>query len=190
AEDRLTALRDATGICRLIAASPFHLAALRSVGALALPDWWIGAGFVRSLVWDHLHAFAVPTRLRDVDVIWFDAQRASASVDDTLTAQLRAIQPEVPWSVKNQARMHGRNGDRAYRSSTDAMRHWPETATAVAVTLAADGTLNLAAPFGVDDLLAMLMRPTPHFRERMAAYRARQSAKEWHATWPMLRDAD
>lgn len=31
--------------------------------------------------------------------------------------------------VKNQARMHLRNGDRPYQSATDAMRYWPETAT-------------------------------------------------------------
>lgn len=185
----MTALRDAAGICRLIGASPFHIAALRSVRALALPDWWIGAGFVRNLVWDHLHDFAVPTRLADVDVIWFDPQCGTAEIDDALTAKLREIQPGVPWSVKNQARMHVRNGDSAYRSSTDAMRHWPETATAVAVTLAADGTLDLAAPFGTGDLLAMLLRPTPHFRHRAADYRARQSSKDWRAIWPRLRDA-
>jgi uncharacterized protein len=184
----MTALRDAAGICRLIGASPFHVAALRSVGALALPDWWIGGGFVRNLVWDHLQGFTVPTRLTDVDVIWFDPQRGTAEIDDALTAKLRAIEPKVPWSVKNQACMHQRNGDSAYRSSIDAMRHWPETATAVAVTLAADGALDLAAPFGTDDLLAMLVRPTPHFRHRTADYRARQSSKNWRALWPQLRD--
>jgi len=184
----MIALRDGAGICRLIAASPFHAAALRSVAALVLPDWWIGAGFVRNLVWDHLHGFGAPTRLADVDVIWFDPLRGTAEIDDALTAKLGTTWPEAPWSVKNQARMRERNGDSAYPSSIDAMRHWPETATAVAVTLAADGTLDLAAPFGTDDLLAMLVRPTPHFRHRTGDYIARQSSKNWRAMWPQLRD--
>jgi uncharacterized protein len=185
----VTELQDAAGICRLIAASPFHLAALRSVSALALPDWWIGAGFVRSLVWDHLHRAAKPTLLGDIDVIWFDTQRRTADIDDALTTKLRAVHPGVPWSIKNQARMHERNGDRPYRSSLDAMCHWPETATAVAVTLSNTVTLNLAAPFGTDDLLTMVVRPTPHFRQhRMDAYRARQNRKNWRVFWPLLRD--
>ena len=185
----MTELRDASGIYRLIAASPFHLAALRSVSVLALPDWWIGAGFVRSLVWDHLHSVAKPTRLGDVDVIWFDPQRAAVDIDDALTAKLRAAHPGVPWSIKNQARMHERNGDTPYRSSLDAMYHWPETATAVAVTLADTGALDLTAPFGIDDLLAMVVRPTPHFRQhRMDAYRARQNCKDWRVFWPRLRE--
>jgi len=185
----VTGLQDAAGICRLIAASPFHLAALRSVNALALPDWWIGAGFVRSLVWDHLHGIGKPTPLTDIDVIWFDRQHATADIDDALTAKLRAAHPGVPWSIKNQARMHERNGDRPYRSSLDAMRHWPETATAVAVTLADTATLDLAALFGTGDLLAMLVRPTPHFRQhRMDVYHARQNRKNWRMFWPGLRD--
>ncbi len=183
-------LRDAADICRLIASSPFHVAALQSVGAFALPDWWIGAGFVRSIVWDHLHGFAVATPLDDVDVIWFDRQRATEAIDRTLEAKLAAAHPGIPWSVKNQARMHERNSDKPYRSSVDAMRHWPETATAVAVTLAHTGVLDLAAPFGIDDLLAMVVRPTPHFRQdRAAAYRDRQRAKNWRVLWPKLRDA-
>lgn len=182
-------LRDAADICRLIASSPFHAAALRTVGAVGLPDWWIGAGFVRSIVWDHLHGFAVPTPLDDVDVIWFDRQRATAAIDRALEAELAAAHPGVPWSVKNQARMHERNGDEPYGSSVDAMRHWPETATAVAVTLAGAGVLELAAPFGTGDLLAMVVRPTPHFRQhRMAPYRERQRAKNWRMRWPNLRD--
>jgi len=85
--------------------------------------------------------------------------------------------------------MHLRNGDRPYRSAFDAMCHWPETATAIALRLHDDDALELAAPFGVDDLLAMVLRPTPHFRaHRLEAYRERQRAKNWHTRWPRLRE--
>lgn len=85
--------------------------------------------------------------------------------------------------------MHLRNGDRPYRSSVDAMCHWPETATAIALTLRDDNVIELAAPFGVDDLLALVLRPTPHFlAHRRSAYIERQRAKNWPARWPRLRE--
>jgi hypothetical protein len=182
-------LRNAGDVCQFFAASSWHRTVLETVRALDLPDWWIGAGFVRNAVWDHLHGFSSPTPLDDIDVVWFDPARAEKSIDDSLLTSLRVRQPDLPWSVKNQARMHLRNGDRPYRSSVDAMCHWPETATAIAVTLRRDDALELAAPFGVDDLLAMVLRPTPHFRaHRLAAYRERQRAKSWHTRWPRLRE--
>ena len=42
----------------------------------------------------------------------------------------------------------------------------------------------------LDDLLAMVIRPTPHARAcRMAAFRARLAAKDWLKAWPKLRVA-
>ncbi|HEV2550922.1 MAG TPA: nucleotidyltransferase family protein [Stellaceae bacterium] len=162
---------------------------LETVRALGLPDCWIGAGFVRNAVWDRLHGFSSPTPLDDIDVVWFDPARAEKSVDEALLTSLRARRPDLPWSVKNQARMHLRNGDRPYRSSQDAMRHWPETATAVALRLHDDDVVELAAPLGVDDLLALVLRPTPHFRaHRLSAYLERHRAKNWCARWPRLHE--
>ena len=43
--------------------------ALRAVHHLGLPDCWVGAGFVRALVWDHLHGYNEATPLDDVDLI-------------------------------------------------------------------------------------------------------------------------
>lgn len=40
-------------------AQRWHL--LDIVRSLALPDCWIGAGFVRNAVWDHLHGRAIAT---------------------------------------------------------------------------------------------------------------------------------
>ncbi len=70
------------------------------------------------------------------------------------------------------------------------LRHWLETPTAVAVRLEAGGRLSLLAPLGLDDLLGLVLRPTPHARanpERLAAYRARLKRKNWPALWPKLR---
>lgn len=171
----------------IIAADPLRMRILRRVEALQLADCWVAAGFVRSAVWDHLHQrldSALPT---DIDVIWFDGASDCKTVDGEIEAALRRWDETLDWSVKNQARMHRRNGDRPYTSATDAMRHWPETATAVAVRLGADDRIEVAAPFGLNDLFDLIVRPTARFKgEKRQAYLDRLRAKNWLANWPDL----
>ncbi len=83
--------------------------------------------------------------------------------------------------------MHLRNGDAPYASSIDAMRHWPETATAVAVRRTEDDDCKIAAPFGLDDLFGLMLRPTPRFtRDRRDIFAERLRSKQWTLSWPML----
>ncbi|WP_449222095.1 nucleotidyltransferase family protein [Tistrella mobilis] len=175
----------------IVTASPAHLSILGEVAACGLPDCWVAAGFVRDLVWDHLHGRAPELPRNDIDVIWFDAARPDSAQDKALEAQLSAIRPDVRWSVDNQARMHLRNDDPPYASAVDAMRHWPETATAVAVQLAAGGQLRVAAPHGLADLFAIIARPTPGFMTgaRHAVHLQRVKDKRWRDRWPLLRIA-
>jgi hypothetical protein len=87
--------------------------------------------------------------------------------------------------VKNQARMHLRNGDAPYRNTLDAVAHWAETATAVAAR-SIGGTVEVMAPYGVDDLLNLIVRPAPVFGHKMDVYCERVMAKGWPALWPKL----
>jgi len=170
----------------LISADAARVRLLERVKALDLPDCWIGAGFVRSAVWDHLHGRAPAAPDGDVDVIWFDRTRAASDIDRELEARLNGIEPSVGWSVKNQARMHLRNGDEPYTSTADAMSHWPETATAVAVRLT-DSGIEILAPFGLDDLFSLTVRPTPAFSgKRLPILQERMREKRWLERWPRL----
>ncbi|MBI3516172.1 MAG: nucleotidyltransferase family protein [Proteobacteria bacterium] len=171
----------------LLHADARRLALLAAVEALALPDGWIGAGFVRAAVWDAGHGRPAADPADDIDVVWFDPTRATADHDRALEARLATLAPAVRWSVKNQARMHARNGDPPYRSTADALRHWPETATAVAVRRR-DGALDWLAPFGLDDLFAMTIRPTPAFAgDRRTVVLDRVRDKRWLERWPLAR---
>ncbi len=174
-------------LLRLIASDPWRMACLEAVAALGLPDCWIGAGFVRTPVWDRLHGHAAPTPLPDIDVIYHrpgDGPAEEAAAEAALAARL----PGEPWSVRNQARMHRRNGDRPYRSTADALTFWLETPTALAMRLAPDGRFELLAPFGLDDLYGLVMQPTPHARaQRLPAYRARLASKAFGKTWPKIK---
>jgi len=179
--DRLAALQ------ALIASDPQRMRVLTLVRALDLPDCWVGAGFVRNRVWDHLHARPVSPLPQDIDVIWYDPEHGTPERDRALEAALCARDATLAWSVKNQARMHGRNGDLPYRSALDAMRHWPDTATSVGVRLDHDGAIEVAAPFGLDDLFDAVVRPTPRFAtDKYPVFLERVRAKRWLATWPGL----
>ena len=144
------------------------------------------AGLIRNAVWDRLHAFDPSgSEGNDVDVVYFNAEVAAQHHDMAIEAELREQMPDVLWEVRNQARMHGRNEDPPYRSTEDAMRYWPDTATAIAARLS-NGRVEVLAPFGVEDLVEFTVRPTPAFATKHDQYRKRLAAKNWSARWPRL----
>jgi hypothetical protein len=179
----LRSIEDIAGI--LEAHADLH-ALLCHVETLCLPDSWVGAGFVRNSVWDVLHGSRIDaSRLNDIDVIFFDPSDAGEEREADLERRLRQVAPGFAWSVKNQARMHGRNGDRPYSDTFDAIAHWPETATAIAARRV-QGRIEIIAPHTINDLLNLIVRPTPAFRHKMDVYRRRVTDKNWPARWPKL----
>lgn len=181
-------MTDQTAVLKqLIQSDLVRMQALRAVRELALPDCWVAAGFVRNCVWDFLHSYSVPTPLSDIDVIYFDPSSTTDDHDYRIEARLRGYWPNLPWSVKNQARMHSRNGDEPYLSASEAMKHWPETATAAGVRLERNSDISVSAPFGLSDLFKLVVRPTPAFKGRMHIFHDRLSTKGWLEQWPQLR---
>ncbi len=166
---------------------PQATAILRAVRALGLNDWAIGAGFARNPVWDALSGFRRPTPPSDIDVLYHDATDLAPAREAEHEARLRATLPGPVWSVTNQARMHIDNDDAPYGSTENALRHWLETPTCIALRLEADDSLTVLAPHGLGDLFAMVVRPTPNGRRKLDLYRRRIAAKNWPALWPRLR---
>jgi hypothetical protein len=172
----------------LISSDRQRMHVLRIVRELKLPDCWVAAGFVRSCVWDYFHQRSPSPLLGDIDVIWHDPLQTIPERDAVLESMLRARDSTLDWSVKNQARMHERNLDRAYLSASDAMRYWPDTATAVGVRLNEQAEIEVAAPFGLNDLFSLVVRPTERFVvEKHSIYANRIHTKNWQAIWPKLR---
>lgn len=172
---------------RLLLNDPERINALSVVQSLNLKDGWIGAGFVRDAVWAYRHGFAPQAFSSDVDVIWFDPEHCHSTQDRALEATLNQLSPTVNWSVKNQARMHQRNGDAPYLSTADAIQYWPETATAVAVRLGNANLIEIIAPYGLDDLFELRLRPTPRFeREKRGVFSQRVAVKRWQERYPLL----
>ncbi|MDG4837647.1 nucleotidyltransferase family protein [Micromonospora sp. WMMD967] len=94
----------------------------------------------------------------------------------------------MPWEIRNQARMHLRNGEEPYTSTLDAISRWPETATCVAVTLR-DDSVRLVACHGLTDLVGLAVRPSPTFDNAAgrATVERRVKAKGWLDRWAGLR---
>ena len=182
---RLSATADR--VIEIFAAAPWRLDALRAVAALGLPDCWLAAGVLRNPIWDRLHGYAEATPLNDLDVVYFDPDDRGKEQDTALEAKLRTLSPGLPWSIRNQARMHARNGDRPYTSTEDALRHWLERVSAVGIRITGTGDPELLAPFGFGDIFDLTVHPTPHARaKRLPDYRARMARKNWPAIWPRV----
>ena len=185
-------------IIQLIEKDKWMMDILRTVEKLGLSDWWIGAGFVRSKVWDYLQSYKQRTPLPDIDVIYFDPYDFSqkempedtTAVEEKYERKLQKIFPQVKWGVTNQARMHLFHKRGPYKNSEEALSEWAETATCIGVRLR-NGKLELTAPYGVGDLVNLILRPIPGYKKKYKhdpkAFERRVSEKEWLKKWPKLR---
>jgi hypothetical protein len=161
------------------------MADLGIVRDLALPQCYIAAGYIRNYVWDIQHGLDGTDRHTDIDVVYFDPEDVSEERDAALEQHLRTSTANPKWSVKNQARMHAKNGDEPYLSTHAALTHWPETATAVGARLNVEGELELCCPYGLEDLFALRVRRSPYFDKR-SYYLERVRKKQWKDQWPRL----
>lgn len=167
-------------------------AALRAVRDLELGAWCIGAGALRDTVWDALYGHDDARLPRDVDVAYFDPSDTSRARDHALQRQLHACMPQLPWEVVNQAGVHlwfqsvFGHPVAPLASLEEAVASWPETATAVGITLDAVDRLRVVAPLGLADLFDGIVRRNPA-RVSAATYRERCASKRYTERWPQLR---
>lgn len=170
----------------LIRADKWRMDCLAVVQAADLPDWLLVAGFVRNLVWDHLHGKTIPTPLTDVDVAIFDPMDLTSAMEQDIESILRNKRPEVNWQVRNQARMHLRNGHAPYRDTADAISYYPEQATCVGVRLSAEGEVEVVAPLGLAHTWKLSITPNPKGGYENSVFMDRVKSKRWLETWPAL----
>lgn len=179
-------------LTRIIAGDAGFMAMLRLVRQAGPPGWHVGAGAVRSLVWDSLHGRSHWQVPKDIDVVYFDAGDLSAEAERAHAARLLALEPSLPWEVANQARVHLWYGQHfgfevaPLGSLYDAVSTWPEFATCVAVHLGWDEQLEILAPFGLEDLFSCTIRRNPA-RVSVEEYRRRVEAKRYAERWAGVR---
>jgi hypothetical protein len=155
-----------------------------------LPDAWLAAGAVAQTVWNAKLGYPPDHGIRDVDIVYFDGEDLSAESEQAEAQRIASLfaQSSVRCDVKNEARVHlwyeARFGSAIapYRSTEDAIATFPTTATAIGVRRT-DGRFEISAPFGLTDLLHLIVRPNKtQINEEI--YEAKLS--RWRKYWPPL----
>lgn len=157
---------------------------------IALPASWLVAGSIAQTIWNLGCGRSAELGLKDVDLIYFDDQDLSFNAEASHERRLRDLFRRLPikLDVKNEARVHLWYEERfgyaikPYLSSADAIATFPTTATAVGVRRIR-GKLECCAPFGLDDLFGLVVRPNKRQITR-PIYEAK--VDRWRSIWPRL----
>ena len=169
-----------------VANEPSMMMVLREAERENLPDWWIGAGFLRNAVWDRIEGNRLQMP-RDIDLVYFDPTDDSPERDWRIEMSMGERAPGIPWEVRNQARMHVVDGAPPYHSCAEGIAHWTETATTIGVRLETNNLVFLYCQ-GSDDLLNLILRPTVYrdYSLGMGRVLERARQKQWFRRWPDL----
>jgi hypothetical protein len=172
----------------IVRADPDLMRLLRNIGRIRLPQWRLVAGCLYQTVWNVLTGRARGTGIKDYDLIYFDEDLSWAAEDAVIRRVAEATRSCVgPIETRNQARVHlwfeCRFGSPYPRlSSADAaLRQYASVVHAVGIRLEDDDRLDVAAPFGLDDVFAMVIRPN---RALDNAVSHRAKARRAQAIWP------
>lgn len=166
------------------------MALLAVVRDVRLPQGRLVAGCLYQTVWNHLTGRPPGTGIRDYDVIYFD-EDLSWEAEDAMIRGVAAAAAGCPGpvEVRNQARVHLWFEQRfglpypPLRSADESLERYVSIVHAVGVRLEDGGRLDVVAPFGLDDMFAMIMRPNPMADDRASHRRKAERARE---IWPEI----
>lgn len=175
----------------IVRANPDLMHVLRTVRELDLPDWRIFSGAVYQGVWNAATERPVGYGIKDYDIGYFDPD-TSWDAEDVFIKRVAAAF-DAPFrdlvEVRNQARVHLWFRDRfgedyeALTNTDEALARFVAPAFAVGVRLEKDDAISIAAPFGLEDMFDMVLRPNPWREPARGWDRAVESAR---GRWPEL----
>lgn len=184
-----------TRLIDIIHGVPTTMRVLRVIRDLDLPDAMVFSGAIYQPVWNHLTGRAPDYGIKDYDVAYHDASDTSYEAEDVVIQRVAAaFEPPLRElvEVRNQARVHlwfekKFGADEPYpplEDSAAALKRFVATAFCVGVRMEADDALSVFAPFGLDDLFALHLRPNP-LRVKGAGGWERTTASA-KARWPEI----
>ena len=179
----------------IIHATPTTMQVLRTIRDLDLPDAMIFSGAIYQPVWNHLTGRDLAYGIKDYDVAYHDDSDTSYEAEDVVIQRVAAaFAPPLRElvEVRNQARVHlwfekKFGADEPYpplENSAAALKRFVATAFCVGVRLEKDDRLSVWAPFGLEDLFAMRLKPNP-LRVNGAGGWARTTGSA-KARWPEI----
>lgn len=175
----------------ILRASPSMMQVLAAARTLDLPDWLIFSGAVYQRVLNQLTSREPDYGIKDYDLGYFDASDISYEAEDMVIRRAAAAFPspfDALVEVRNQARVHvwfeGKFGEpyAPLASSAEALERFVSATFAVGVRLERDERMTIVAPFGLEDLFALRMRPNPTRKTGGFA----RTAAGLTARWPEL----
>lgn len=155
---------------RILRASPGVMHVLTQMRDQGLDQWRLFSGAVYQTVWNHQTGRAPGHGLRDYDIGYWDLD-TSWDAEDVIIQRIASAFEEPFKStveVRNQARVpiwfesHFGEPYAPLDSADQALERFVAPAFAVGVRLEPDDTLSVAAPFGLEDLFDMVLRPNPN----------------------------
>ena len=175
-------------LIELLSGDPYIMEVLAAVRMCGPEKAFVAAGFVRNRVWDGFYGQRPGIPDADIDVVYFDRSNPDKDSERLFENRLEQCLPTGIWQVRNQARMHSFGGYPPFDGLEHALTHWAETATTVGARLRHDNTLEIIAPFGLDDLFDHILRVTPQMKKHdLVGFDKRLERKEWLTRWPNLK---
>ena len=154
-----------------------------------LKNYYVGAGAINQTVFNYLHNFKIDANIKDYDIIYYD-EDLSYEKEDLVIKYIKELLKDIDVDVdiKNEARVHlwynkkYNNNIKPYTSLEDAISRWGTTITCIGVRLE-DGNLIVDAPYGLNDLFNMIIRPVKiDFKEEDY----NKKVEKWKKNWPKL----
>lgn len=175
----------------IVRADPGLMHVLTTVRGLGLNDWRVFSGAVYQSVWNAVTGRPAGYGIRDYDLGYFDPDVSWEAEDAVIKRVAAAFEPPFRdmVEVRNQARVHlwfeGKFGEpyEALTGTDEALARFVAPAFAVGVRLEADDTISIAAPFGLEDVFSLTLRPNPNRPLARGWGKAVASAT---ARWPEL----
>ncbi len=173
----------------IIRSDPGLMHLLDRLHTLALPQWRLVAGCLYQTVWNALTDRPRGTGIKDYDLIYYDDADLSWEAEDAVIQRVAAATRDCvgPVEVRNQARVHLWFADRfgcpypRLASADEALCYYASIVHAIGVRLEGEGRLDIAAPFGLDDMFAMRIRPNYTLANAASHIGKAERAK---AIWP------
>ena len=177
----------------MLRASPRVMTVLEAARDLGLPDPLLFSGAVYQTAWNALTGRPADHGIKDYDLGLHDPDASWEAEDAWIRRTAAALPPPLDAlvEVRNQARVHlwfhtRFGGDEPYpplRFTAEALERFVCPAFAVGARLGPAG-LEIVAPFGLNDLFALRLRPNPRRRFDAGSFgRVTTSAR---ARWPEL----
>jgi len=174
---------------QIIRASPRVMTVLEGLREVGLPDHWLVSGGVYQTVWNALTGRDPDYGIKDYDAVYFDPDPSWDAEDVWIKRVAAHFGPPLDAlvEVRNQARVHlwfeGKFKEpyAPLTSGSHCLQRFVCPAFSVGVRLEEDGRLAIAAPFGLEDVFAMRLRPNPNRPLATGWERVTTSAR---ARWP------